>query len=124
MRIELCSAEIPASEGIPDGMTVDADGFVWTAVWFGGRLKRFAPDGGLDREVFFPVAQTSCVTFGGEDYSEMFITTAAGAGADRFAPPGYKPVADRRGGALYSCRIEGVRGAPEFRSRLRFGAGA
>jgi len=111
-------AEIPESEGIPDGMTVDADGFVWTAIWFGGRLKRFAPDGRLDREVHFPVAQTSAVTFGGADYSEMYVTTAAGSGADRLAPLGRAPADDRRGGGLYVCRIDGIRGRPEFRSRL------
>ena len=116
-------AEIPESEGIPDGMTVDEEGFVWTAIWFGGRLKRFAPNGKLDREVLFPVAQTSCVTFGGADYSTMYITTAAGAGADRLAPTCHKP-ADLRGGALYECRIEGIRGRPEFLSSLRFAAGA
>ena len=55
--------QIPESEGIPDGMTVDSEGFVWTAIWFGGRLKRFAPDGALEREIHFPVAQISCVTF-------------------------------------------------------------
>ena len=36
-------AEIPRDEGLPDGMTVDRDGYVWTAIWFGGRLKRLLP---------------------------------------------------------------------------------
>jgi L-arabinonolactonase len=33
-------------------MTVDAEGYVWGAIWFGGRVKRYAPDGGVDHEVF------------------------------------------------------------------------
>src|SRR5262249_912727 len=58
-------AEIPREVGCPDGMAVDAEGFIWTAVWYGGRLRRYAPDGKLDREMFFPATQTSSVTFGG-----------------------------------------------------------
>ena len=47
-------AEIPKPDGVPDGMSVDADGYVWSAIWYGGRIKRFSPDGKLDREVFLP----------------------------------------------------------------------
>jgi D-xylono/L-arabinono-1,4-lactonase len=47
-------AEVDIKKGLPDGMTVDADGFVSTAVWFGGCLQRYAPDGRLDREVSLP----------------------------------------------------------------------
>jgi D-xylonolactonase len=110
--------EVPKSDGLPDGMTVDAEGFIWTALWFGGRLQRYAPDGTLDREFYLPVNQTSCVTFGGFDFSDMYVTTAASAGADEFKPPGYDPALHPRGGALYKCRIPGISGRPEFRSRL------
>jgi sugar lactone lactonase YvrE len=112
-------AEVPWEEGVPDGMTVDAEGFVWGAVWFGGRVKRYAPDGSVEREVLFPVSQTSAIAFGGPDYSDAFVTTAGTSAADSLMPPGYgtnKP----RGGGLYSFRVEGVRGSALFRSRLPF----
>jgi D-xylonolactonase len=51
-------AEIPREEGVPDGMAIDSEGFIWTAIWFGARVKRYTPDGTLDREVRFPVMQT------------------------------------------------------------------
>jgi D-xylono/L-arabinono-1,4-lactonase len=111
--------EIPRGEGVPDGMTIDADGYVCGAVWFGGRVKRFAPDGRLDREVFFPVAQTSAMVFGGADYADAYITSAATNEADSLMPPGYDN-SRPRGGGLYSFRMEGVKGTPLFRSRLRF----
>ena len=113
-------SRFPSPKAFPDGMTVDSEGFVWTAIWFGGRLKRFAPDGALEREIHFPVAQISCVTFGNEDLSEMYITTAASKAADRLKPPGYDPLPELRGGGFYACRIPGIRGRAEFRSRLSF----
>jgi D-xylonolactonase len=110
--------EIPAGEGLPDGMTIDTAGFLWVAIWFGACLKRFAPDGTLDREIQFPVSQISSVTFGGEDFSDIFVTSTHSNGADYLAPPNYDHSARPRGGSLYKFRIEGVRGKPEYRSRL------
>src|ERR1039458_4806810 len=73
--------EISASEGLPDGMTVDAEGYVWTALWFGSCVKRFAPNGNLDRELFFPVTQTSSVTFAGPGLEDMYVTSAGAPAA-------------------------------------------
>ena len=112
-------AEIPANEGVPDGMTVDAKGYVWTAIWFGGRIKRYAPDGRLDCEVLLPVKQTSAVAFGGPDLQDLYVTTAATHIADSLQPLGYDKTAPR-GGGLYRIHLEGVRGIPPFRSRLSF----
>lgn len=113
-------AEIPKEEGVPDGMAIDAQGYVWTAVWFGGRLKRYAPDGKLEREVFFPVRQTSAIGFGGPDLGDIYVTSAGTNAADSFKPPGFDAAAPR-GGGLFALRIEGIRGAALFRSRVRFG---
>lgn len=112
-------AEIPVEEGAPDGMSVDEEGYVWTAIWFGGRLKRYAPDGTLEREIMLPVKQASSVTFGGADLTDIYVTTAATDEADSLAPPGYDKTA-ARGGGLYRVRLQGSRGKLPFRSRLNF----
>jgi len=99
-------------EGMPDGMTVDAAGYVWSARWDGWCLVRYAPDGTEERRIRFPAGQVSCPTFGGEDYSDLYVTTAGGQ--DRAANgPG--------AGALFRVRVPGVRGVPEFRSTISLG---
>jgi sugar lactone lactonase YvrE len=67
---------IPPGEGVPDGMTLDADGFVWVALWDGGAVHRYAPDGRREMVVRVPTrCPTSCV-FGGPDLADLYITTA------------------------------------------------
>ena len=112
-------AEIPPEIGCPDGMTVDAHGFLWTAIWYGGRVRRYAPDGRLDCEIFFPATQTSSLTFGGVDLGEIYVTSAANADDDALAPPGYDAKAFR-GGGLYRVRVPGIHGRLPFRSRVKF----
>ena len=112
-------ATFTQDEGFPDGMTTDADGYIWTAVWFGGRVVRLAPDGSLDREIRFPVTQVSAVTFGGADLDELYVTTAASDIADRMGPDDYDATRTR-GGGLYRARVAGIRGVAPFRSRVRF----
>lgn len=60
----------------PDGSTVDADGFLWNAEWGQGRVVRYAPDGSTDTVVQLPVSHVTCVTFGGEGLSDLYVTTA------------------------------------------------
>ncbi len=111
--------DIPLEQGVPDGMCVDEEGYVWTAIWFGGRLKRYAPDGTLDFEVMLPPRQTSSMTFGGRALTDIYVTSAATSDADSIAPPGHDPTA-HRGGGLYRVNLPGFRGTLPFRSRLRF----
>ncbi|MET3896160.1 sugar lactone lactonase YvrE/DNA-binding IclR family transcriptional regulator [Devosia sp. UYZn731] len=67
---------VPESEGKPDGLTVDAEGFVWAAHWDGWCVTRYDPDGKVDRVINLPVPRpTSCV-FGGPDMQTLFVTTA------------------------------------------------
>ncbi|MGP1396078.1 MAG: SMP-30/gluconolactonase/LRE family protein [Inquilinaceae bacterium] len=69
-------AEIPEGAGIPDGLTVDAEGFVWSAHWDGWCVTRYDPDGKVERVVNLPVPRpTSCV-FGGDDLATLFVTSA------------------------------------------------
>jgi sugar lactone lactonase YvrE len=68
---------IPPADGVPDGLTVDSEGFFWLALWGGGSVRRYAPDGTLERTVHLPVEQVTSMTFGGTDLDELFITTAS-----------------------------------------------
>lgn len=66
----------------PDGLTVDAEGCVWCAVFGAGRIDRLRPDGRLDRSIALPVSRpTSCI-FGGPDMRTLFVTTATHGLAD------------------------------------------
>jgi sugar lactone lactonase YvrE len=69
-------ADLSAFEGVPDGLTVDADGCVWVAVWGGGVLRRFAPDGIQDAVLEVPVSQPTSCAFGGPGMTDLYVTTA------------------------------------------------
>jgi sugar lactone lactonase YvrE len=69
-------ADLSAFAGVPDGLTVDADGCVWVAVWGGGVLRRLAPDGTPDAVVPVPVSQPTSCAFGGPGMTDLYVTTA------------------------------------------------
>ncbi len=109
----------PEGEGVPDGMTVDAEGYVWSARWDGNHLFRYAPGGDEVLRIKFPAKKVSSVIFaqsrvdgassGQDDYGDMYITTAGGDHRD----------AEGEGaGALFRLRVPGVRGVPEYPSRV------
>jgi sugar lactone lactonase YvrE len=103
-------ATIPDGLGDPDGLVVDSEGFIWVALFGGGRLHRYSPRGELERSVGLPASQPTKPAFGGPDYSELYVTSAwEGLGEqERDAEPA--------AGALMRLR-PGVRGLPanEFR---------
>ena len=70
-------AQLDGSSGLPDGLTVDAEGFIWFAEWYGGCVCRYDPDGTLERRIAVPAKQTSSLAFGGPDLRDIFITSAA-----------------------------------------------
>ena len=74
---------ITVSGGIPDGLTLDAEGCLWLAVWGTGELHRYTPDGTLNTVVRLPVSQITSAAFGGADLSTLYITTAR----ENFTPP-------------------------------------
>lgn len=59
----------------PDGATVDAQGFLWTALPRTGQLARFAPDGSLDRIVDVPATHPTSLCFGGPRYEQAYLTS-------------------------------------------------
>jgi sugar lactone lactonase YvrE len=69
-------ADLSAAEGVPDGLTVDADGCVWVAMWGGSALRRFTPDGQPDAVLPVPVSQPTSCAFGGPGLADLYITTA------------------------------------------------
>jgi len=87
--------------GYPDGMTVDAECFVWIAHWGGSRVSRFSPDGKLDRAIKLPASQITNVTFAGPNLDRMFVTSAA---------DGIERSKERLAGALFEVDPGGIRG--------------
>lgn len=99
----------PAEEGVPDGLTVDTEGYIWSARWNGSHLFRYTPDGKEVLRIPFPALKVSSVTFGGSDYSTIYVTTAGG----------YDRAIEGSGaGAVFSLQL-GIRGVPEFPSQIQ-----
>lgn len=99
-------AKFPEGNGVPDGLTVDSEGFVWSAIWDGWRVVRFAPDGSIDCEIRMPVQRPSSCMFGGADLKTLYVTSAC----VELGWPSLKngPLA----GSLFAIRTE-VAGLPE-----------
>ena len=94
--------EIPPTAGMPDGITLDADGGLWVALWEGGAVHRYSPDGTLDAVVELPVSRVTACCFGGAGLDQLYITTSREGLA-----AGDEPAA----GSLF-CAHVGVRGLP------------
>jgi len=88
---------------LADGMTLDAEGHLWIAVWGAGEVRRYSPAGELEAVVEMPVVSPSSCAFGGDEYDELYITSMVPAGVARGRLPGE--------GAVYRVR-PGVRGVP------------
>jgi sugar lactone lactonase YvrE len=93
--------------GVPDGLTLDAEGGLWVALWGSGELQRYTPEGQLDTVVRLPVSQVTSAAFGGADLSTLYITTARESFtlADLAGQP--------HAGDIFAC-TPGVTGRPPF----------
>jgi sugar lactone lactonase YvrE len=68
--------EVDRSDGTPDGLTVDAEGAIWLALWGGSAIHRYRPDATLDRVLRLPVTHPTTCAFGGPDLRDLYITSA------------------------------------------------
>jgi len=111
---------VDSNAGLPDGLTVDAEGFVWSAEWYGSCISRYDPDGRLERRLYVPAKQVSSLMFGGPDLRDIFVTSAAKSEPMPVMPPGYDPDSGYFGGGLFHMNV-GIQGRPEYKTRLELG---
>lgn len=94
--------------GRPDGLTVDVDDCIWSARWDGAAVVRLDPEGNECERYTLPVAKVTSLTFGGPDYTDLYITTATAQHPDEVG---------LGAGGLFRLQT-GARGRAEFRSRV------
>ena len=109
---------VDGNSGLPDGLTVDAEDFVWSAEWYGSCITRYDPEGKLERRIPIPAQQSSSLTFGGPDLRDIFVTSAAKSEPTPVMPPGYDPENGYFGGALFHLNA-GIQGRLEYRTKLK-----
>lgn len=102
------NARVLLGECDPDGATVDAEGYIWSAQWADECLLRVAPDGRVDRRLPIPGQVVTSVMFGGRDLRRIFVTTLG----DCYH--GAKPVGESPGRVLV-IDDSGYQGRPEPR---------
>ena len=99
--------QLDENDGMPDGMVMDSEGCLWSALWEGGAVARFSPTGEEICRIKVPTPLTTCPVWGGDDLTQMYVTSAGGqdqggngelAGALFRIDPGVKGVADFRSG--------------------------
>lgn len=100
--------EVDPETGIPDGLTVDANGDIWSAMSGGGCVVRYAPDGTERERIPIPTERVTSVAFGGPNLTDLYVTSGGGEDVETFG---------RHAGALFECQ-PGVAGRCEFNSRI------
>jgi L-arabinonolactonase len=100
-------ASTEALGGIPDGATIDADGFMWMAICEGQKVVQFRPDGALERVIDMPVKCPASVMFGGAALDQLYVTSLSPAFLGREEAP--------LDGCTFVIEGLGVKGLPEPR---------
>ncbi len=103
-----CSATFHTADGLPDGATMDAQGELWSALWDGSAVVRLRADGIIAERVPVPVLRPSSITFGGDAYRDLYITTAGGEDTSTYGA---------MAGAMLRIPSAG-QGVPEFLSSI------
>lgn len=93
---------VEVTGGGPDGMTIDADGNLWVAIWGGSAVHCYSTDGELQQVVEVDARQVSSCAFGGPDLDRLYVTTSRESLAEDDDP---------KAGALFAAEV-GVRGVP------------
>lgn len=96
-------------DGLPDGATVDAQGYIWSAGVYKSKIHRFAPDGTKTLTIDMPVVCVTSVMFGGRDLDRLYVTSMTKAPIPGITETG--PLA----GSLFVIDGLGVQGLPEYR---------
>lgn len=99
-------ASFKLHEGLPDGLTVDAEGGVWCALFGGARVVRFTADGALHASYCLPCAITAAVAFGGPQMNTLFVATGWSSGVEQSSDETFD------GGAIFALETR-FRGLPE-----------
>lgn len=99
--------QLTREEGLPDGMASDAQGCVWIAVYGGGAVRRYSPDGAWIGTIHLPVKAVTSCAFAGDDWSDLYITTAW------HVPKWALPSPRENAGSVFRCR-PGIAGAPVY----------
>lgn len=94
----------------PDGLTVDYEGYVWSAQWNGSCVKRYDTNGKEVMKIILPTEKITSLTFAGDDCKDIFITSAIGEDKE-------VQKKDNNAGALFNFKY-GVAGLPEHLSRI------
>ena len=89
---------VPSEAGYPDGMTVDAEGHLWVAIWGGSSVRRYSPQGELEEVVRLPTSHVTSCAFGGEYLEDLYVTSA------KSELPEERRVAEPLAGALFRLR--------------------
>lgn len=75
---ERIAITVPTHLGYPDGMTIDAEGMLWIALWYGSAVVRYNPlTGELLNKIEIPALNITSCAFGGADLDTLYITTAS-----------------------------------------------
>ena len=112
--------DLPREWGLPDGMTVDVEGFLWVAFWTGSAVRRLDPSGNLAATIGLPVSLVTSCAFGGPDLTDLYVTSArVGVSEEQLR-------AEPHAGGVFRLRpgVRGVRGSafayrgsPDIRER-------
>jgi sugar lactone lactonase YvrE len=98
MRDRTVFATIAPRDGLPDGLTVDAEGHVWVALFGAGRVRRYSPAGEIAAEIGLPVSLVTSLAFGGVDLADLYVTSAR----HRLEPA--ESARQVHAGSLFVCR--------------------